>query len=87
MAARRRSTKKKKGGRFGRKKKCRFCSNPAIEIDFKNEKLMQRHVSDRGKIVARRVTGNCARHQRLVSRQVKIARFLALVPYVKEHYR
>jgi small subunit ribosomal protein S18 len=78
---------KKKLSRFGRKKKCRFCGNPGLEISYKNEKLVQRHVSDRGKIVARRVTGNCARHQRLIAQAVKVARFLALAPYVREHYR
>jgi small subunit ribosomal protein S18 len=78
---------KKKLSRFGRKKKCRFCGNPGLEISYKNEKLIQRHVSDRGKIVARRVTGNCALHQRLIAQAVKVARFLALAPYVREHYR
>ena len=78
---------KKKLGRFGRKKKCRFCGNPHLEISYKNEKLLQRHISDRGKIVARRVTGNCAKHQRVVANAIKVARFLALAPYVREHYR
>ena len=49
--------------------------------------MLQRYVSDRGKIVARRVTGNCAKHQRRVANAIKVARFLALVPYVREHYR
>ena len=48
---------------------------------------MMRYISDRGKIVARRVSGNCARHQRELAKAIKIARFLALVPYVREHYR
>ncbi len=78
---------KKKSSKFGRKKKCRFCANPQMDISYKNERLLQRYVSDRGKIVARRVTGNCAKHQRLVAKAVKVARFLALVPYVREHYR
>lgn len=78
---------KKKSGKYGRKKKCRFCANPQMEISYKNERLLQRYISDRGKIVARRVTGNCARHQRIVANAVKVARHLALVPYVREHYR
>ncbi|MCD4700331.1 MAG: 30S ribosomal protein S18 [Candidatus Aegiribacteria sp.] len=78
---------KKKNSKFGRKKKCRFCVNPQMEISFKNERMLQRYVSDRGKIVARRVTGNCAKHQRRVANAIKVARFLALVPYVREHYR
>ncbi len=78
---------KKKSGKFGRKKKCRFCANPSLEISYKNEKLLERFVSDRGKIVARRVTGNCAKHQRRVANAIKVARFLAIIPYVREHYR
>ena len=78
---------KKKSNKYGRKKKCRFCANPQLEISYKSERMLQRYVSDRGKIVARRVTGNCAKHQRMVANAVKVARFLALVPYVREHYR
>ena len=78
---------KKKNNKFGRKKKCRFCINPKMEISYKNERMLQRYISDRGKIVARRVTGNCAKHQRSVANAIKVARFLALVPYVREHYR
>ncbi len=79
--------KSEKPKRFKRKKKCKFCGNPSIKISYKNERVVQRHVSDRGKIVARRVTGNCDKHQRQVSNAVKVARFLAIVPYVREHYR
>lgn len=78
---------KKKSSKYGRKKKCRFCGNPRLEISYKDDKMLQRHVSDRGKIIARRVTGNCAKHQRVVASAIKIARFLAIVPYVREHYR
>jgi len=77
----------KKSNKFGRKKKCRFCANPQLKISYKNERMLQRYVSDRGKIVARRVTGNCAKHQRMVANSIKVARFLALVPYIREHYR
>ena len=79
--------KKRKSTKIAKKKKCRFCLNPDIDISYKNEKIMQRFVSDRGKIVARRVSGNCAKHQRRVAREIKVARFLALVPYIREHYR
>lgn len=82
-----RKRKKRKGARKTRRKKCRFCARPDMEISYKDPKLLRRYVSDRGKIVARRVSGNCARHQRQVARAIKVARFLALVPYVKEHYR
>lgn len=70
-----------------RKKKCRFCLNPEVEINYKNERVIQRYVSDRGKIVARRVSGNCAKHQRMVAGQIKIARFLAMIPFTREHFR
>ncbi len=79
--------KKRKSTKITKKKKCRFCLNPDTDISYKNEKVMSRYVSDRGKIVARRVSGNCARHQRRVAREIKIARFLALAPYVREHFR
>ena len=49
--------------------------------------MLQRHISDRGKIIARRVTGNCAKHQRRIANAIKVARFFALLPYVREHYR
>lgn len=80
--------KKRKGiKKLARKKKCRFCMNPTMEISYKNEKMVQRYISDRGKIVAKRVSGNCAKHQRMVARELKIARFLSLAPYIREHYR
>ncbi|PIE51821.1 30S ribosomal protein S18 [Candidatus Fermentibacteria bacterium] len=80
--------KKRKGPKKpARKKKCRFCMNPTMEISYKNEKMVQRYISDRGKIVAKRVSGNCAKHQRMVARELKIARFLALAPFIREHYR
>ncbi len=78
---------KKKSSKYGRKKKCRFCGNPQLEISYKDEKMLQRHISDRGKIIARRVTGNCAKHQRRIANSIKVARFFALLPYVREHYR
>ncbi len=72
---------KKKSSKFGRKKKCRFCVNPQMEISYKNERMLQRYVSDRGKIVARRVTGNCAKHQREITTAIKRARIIAILPY------
>ncbi len=70
------------GGRRGqfRRKPCRFCANKE-EIDFKNIGLLRNFVTERGKILPRRVTGNCARHQRSVIRAVKRARAVALLPY------
>ena len=67
-----------------RKKVCRFCKNPDMEIDYKNTDLLARFTKDRGKILPRRFTGNCARHQRAIARAVKRARAIALLPYVSE---
>ena len=63
------------------KKDCVFCKNE-VEIDYKNLELITRYISSRGKILSRRISGNCAKHQRKVSREIKRARFLNLVPYV-----
>ena len=73
--------------RFAKKRFCHFCDNPQVEIDYKNIELMKRYSSDRGKIVARRVSGTCAKHQRQVARAIKRARFIALIPYTVEIYR
>jgi small subunit ribosomal protein S18 len=70
-----------------RVKGCFFCENKKEIIDYKDEKQMRRYVDERGKIVDRRKTGLCARHQRIVSGQVKRARHLALLPFVAENIR
>lgn len=62
-------------------KECVFCKN-TLDIDYKNIELLSRYVSSRGKILSRRISGNCAKHQRKVAREVKRARFLNLIPYV-----
>lgn len=68
----------------GRNKSCFFCANKEKEIDYKDIRTLQRFVTDRGKIVPRRITGNCAKHQRLLTKEIKKARAIALLPYVKE---
>ncbi len=65
-----------------RKKVCYFCTNKIDDIDYKDVKTLQRYTSERGKILPRRVTGACAKHQRKVALQVKRARAVALMPYV-----
>ncbi|MFW5788080.1 MAG: 30S ribosomal protein S18 [Bacillota bacterium] len=67
----------------GGNKSCYFCGNDK-EIDYKDYKTLQRYITDRGKIVPRRITGNCAKHQRKITTAIKRARELALLPYVKE---
>lgn len=64
-----------------RKKVCRFCADPKAEIDYKDVRLLVNFITDRGKIVPRRISGNCAAHQRSVQQAVKRARVLALLPF------
>ena len=64
-----------------RKKICVFCKEKSDFIDYKDVSLLRKFVSDRGKIRARRVTGNCSQHQREVATAVKNAREMALLPY------
>jgi small subunit ribosomal protein S18 len=65
-----------------RRKVCHFCANQSLIIDYKNIDLLARFVTDKGKIVPRRVTGTCARHQRDVALEIKRAREIALLPFV-----
>jgi small subunit ribosomal protein S18 len=67
----------------GKKKVCIFCKDRANWVDYKDVNLLRRFMSDRGKIRARRVTGNCAQHQRDVQVAIKTARELALLPYTQ----
>ncbi|HSP37956.1 MAG TPA: 30S ribosomal protein S18 [Frankiaceae bacterium] len=64
-----------------KKKVCEFCKNKVSFIDYKDTALLRRYISDRGKIRARRVTGNCSQHQRDVAVAVKNSREMALLPY------
>ena len=71
----------KDGGRRTKKKVCIFCKEKLDWVDYKDVNLLRRFMSDRGKIRARRVSGNCAQHQRDVAVAIKTARELALLPY------
>ncbi len=74
--------------RTSRRKICQFCHDHVREIDYKDaSRFMKRYISDRGKIEPRRKTGTCAKHQRLLSRAIKEARQMALLPYTAEHIR
>ncbi len=66
---------------------CRFCENKEIYIDYKDEKRLSRFISEQGKIIPKRITGTCAKHQRQLVQAIKRARHLALVPYVSETIR
>jgi small subunit ribosomal protein S18 len=77
----RRRSPKDSGRRTAKKKVCVFCSDHIKWVDYKDVNLLRRFMSDRGKIRARRVSGNCAQHQRDVAVAIKTARELALLPY------
>lgn len=66
-----------------RKRYCFFCKENIDTIDYKNMGLLERHISDKGKIRPRRSSGNCVQHQRKVAMAIKRARVLALIPYYK----
>ena len=67
-----------------RKKVCNFCVDKVTSIDFKDSAKLRRYISERGKILPRRMTGTCAKHQRQLSTAIKRARTIALMPYVSE---
>lgn len=67
-----------------RKKVCHFCADKIDFIDYKEGHKLNRYMTDRGKVLPRRVTGTCAKHQRAVTSAIKRARIVALLPFVKE---
>src|SRR5512138_1106639 len=71
------------GGRrgFGRRKVCRFCADKALKVDYKDQGQLKYFLTERGKIIPRRISGNCALHQRQVATAIKRARMLAILPY------
>ena len=71
-------------GRKGRKKVCQFCVEKAESIDYKDVAKLRRYTSERAKILPRRVTGTCAKHQRELTTAIKRARHLALMPYTAD---
>ncbi len=66
---------------FQRRKVCVFCADSAIKIDYKDVKMMNHFISERGKILPRRISGNCAKHQRDLTAAIKRARNIALMPF------
>lgn len=66
---------------LAKKKTCHFCANGILEIDYKNTQLLQRFLSSYARILPKRRTGTCAKHQRQLARAVKRARTMALLPY------
>ena len=70
--------------RFGRRKVCKFCVDKVSLVDYKDIRRLRSFVSERGKITPRRISGSCARHQRQLTRAIRRARTVALVPYTGE---
>ncbi len=70
-----------------KKRICRFCEEGAISIDYKDEKKLQKFTTEQGKIIPRRTSGVCAKHQRMLTNAIKRARILALLPFVDRSAR
>lgn len=66
---------------FHRREICRFCADSSIKIDYKDPRTLRYFITERGKIIPRRISGNCAKHQRQLSLAIKRARHIALLPY------
>ena len=67
---------------FHRRKVCRFCADSSLVIDYKDSKSLKYFTTERGKITPRRISGTCAKHQRNLTRAIKRARTIALLPFV-----
>ncbi len=70
---------------FRKRKVCKFSSEKSEDIDYKNIPLLKNYISETGKIVPSRITGTSAKYQRKLSNAIKLARFLALIPYCDSH--
>lgn len=73
--------RREKGGRRGRRKICNFCMDKVDGIDYKETGKLRKYITERGKILPRRISGNCAKHQRQLTIAIKRARMMALLPY------
>ncbi len=66
---------------YRRKKVCRFCANPEMPLDYKHPEILVNYITDRGKIIPRRISGVCAKHQRQLAGEIKKARTVAFLPF------
>lgn len=86
MAAYRPTKRRDQGNRkkrvFHRRKICRFCADSSMVINYKDVKSLRHFTTERGKIIPRRISGTCAKHQRSLTQAIKRARTIALLPYV-----
>ncbi len=76
--------KEKKTRGFKRRKICRFCQNKMTVIDYKDIEILQTFITERGKIIPRRISGTCAKHQRALSAAIKRSRQIALMPFLSD---
>lgn len=79
MAFERKNSKKRF---YQRRKVCKFCADSSLEINYKDGRSLKYFITERGKIIPRRITGTCAKHQRVLAKAIKRARTIALLPYV-----
>jgi len=75
--------KKEKGSRR-KKRVCAFCVDKIVDVDYKDVNRLKKYITERGKILPRRISGNCARHQRRLTTAIKRARIMALLPFTVE---
>jgi len=75
---------KRERGRRSRRRVCSFCVDKVEHVDYKDTARLRRYISERGKIMPRRISGNCAKHQRQVTLAIKRARHVALLPFTAE---
>ncbi|MGL4343267.1 MAG: 30S ribosomal protein S18 [Metamycoplasmataceae bacterium] len=80
------TSSKDKNKKF-KKRPCFFCSEKMEYIDYKDMEIIQKFINSHSKILASRITGTCARHQRLLSTAIKRARFMALIPFISSRVR
>jgi small subunit ribosomal protein S18 len=82
--ARKKARKHRKKG-FVRRKVCRFCADSSLKLDYRDPKTLRLFITETGKMIPRRISGNCARHQRPLALAIKRARHLALLPTSAKH--
>ena len=78
------SENRSKSKGYRRRKVCRFCQNKVKVIDYKSVDILQTYITERGKIIPRRISGTCAKHQRALSAAIKRSRQIALMPFIAE---
>ncbi len=76
---------KKRRRIFARRKVCKFCADSGLAIDYKDVKTLRHFTTERGKIIPRRISGNCAKHQRALTVAIKRARSIALLPFASSY--